>query len=105
MKTPEDKKIVFMFMSVPERDPALRWQAWVSFPPGATAETPLAITVVDGLGQKVEDAVFEIAGKSLPVVGGEATMTFGEFVAGKHSVPLRLCRKGQKPLPGVLTFG
>jgi hypothetical protein len=31
-------------------------------------------------------------------------MTFAEFVAGKHSVPIWLHRKGLKPVPGVPTF-
>ena len=41
----------------------------------------------------------------MPVVDGAAQMTFGEFVAGKHSVPIWLHRRGMRPVPGVPTFG
>ena len=74
------------------------------FPPGAVAETPLDITIVDDEGNRIKSAVFEFAGKELPVVDGAAAMTFAEFVAGKHSVPIWLHRKGLRPVPGVLTF-
>ena len=105
MKAPADKKIVFTFHSHPTKDVSLRWQASIAFPPGATAETPLAITVVDDAGEKIPSAVFEFAGMELPVVDGAATMTFAEFIAGKHSVPIWLHRKGRRPVPGVPTFG
>ena len=72
----EDKKIAFVFHSHPTKDLKMRWQAVVAFPPGATAETPLAISVVDGEGEKVASAIFEFAGCELPVVDGAATMTF-----------------------------
>ena len=55
--------------------------------------------------EPVKDAVFEFAGKELPVKDGAASMTFAEFIAGKHSVPIWLHRKGKKPVPGVPTFG
>lgn len=105
MKSPLDRKIVFTFHSHPTKDLSQRWQAMVAFPPGSTAETPLEITVVDDDGRKIKSAVFEFAGKELPVVDGAATMTFAEFVAGKHSVPIWLHRKGRRPVPGVPTFG
>lgn len=83
----------------------MRWRAEVTFPPGATANTTLGISVVDGEGEPVNDAVFEFAGQELPVKDGESSMTFAEFIAGKHSVPIWLHRKGMKPVPGVPTFG
>ena len=79
MKSPSDKKIVFFFHSHPTKDIKMQWRA--------------------------EDAVFEFAGKELPVKDGAASMTFAEFIAGKHSVPIWLHRKGKKPVPGVPTFG
>jgi len=52
----------------------------------------------------VESAVFEFAGQHLAVKDGEASMTFAEFIAGKHSVPIWLHRAGMKPVPGLPTF-
>ena len=104
MKTPPDKRIAFTFRSHPTKDESLRWRATIVFPPGAVAETPLDITIVDDEGKRIKSAVFEFAGKELPVVDGAASMTFAEFVAGKHSVPIWLHRKGLKPVPGVPTF-
>ena len=53
----------------------------------------------------VASGVFEFAGQKLKVKDGEASMTFAQFVAGKHSVPIWLHREGMKPIPGVPTFG
>ena len=105
MKSPADKKIVFFFHSHPTKDIKMQWRAEVTFPPGATAKTPLGISVVDGEDEPVKDAVFEFAGTELQVKDGAASMTFAEFIAGKHSVPIWLHRKGKKPVPGVPTFG
>ena len=84
MKTPPDKRIAFTFRSHPTKDESLRWRATIVFPPGAVAETPLDITIVDDEGKRIKSAVFEFA--------------------GKHSVPIWLHRKGLKPVPGVPTF-
>ena len=104
MKTPGDKTIAFSFHSHPTKDMKMRWQAKLTFPPGSTAETVLPITVVDGDGNPVESAVFEFAGQKLEVRDGEASMTYADFVAGKHSVPIWLHRPGMKPVPGVPIF-
>ena len=70
MKSPADKKIVFFFHSHPTKDIKMQWRAEVTFPPGATANTTLGISVVDGEDEPVKDAVFEFAGKELPVKDG-----------------------------------
>ena len=105
MKTPEGKTISFMFHSHPTKDMKMRWIARITFPPGSTAETVLPITIVDGEEHPVASGVFEFAGQKLKVRDGEASMTFAQFVAGKHSVPIWLHREGMKPIPGVPTFG
>ena len=99
MKTPPDKRIAFTFRSHPTKDESLRWRATIVFPPGA-----VDITIVDDEGNRIKSAVFVFAGKELSVVDGSASMTFAEFVAGKHSVPIWLHRKGLRPVPGVPTF-
>ncbi len=105
MKSPPDKKITFFFHSHPEKDMKARWRAEIVFPPGSTAETALEISVVDGEGTPVADGTFEFAGRRLRVVDGSASMTFAQFIAGKHSVPIWLHRAGMRPVPGVPTFG
>ena len=104
MKTPDDKTIAFTFMSHPEKLPELRWTAKLTFPPGSGPDTILPITVVDGNEEPVESAVFELAGKRIPVKDGKASLKYADFVKGKHSVPLWLYRKGVEPVPGGLTF-
>ena len=104
MKTPDDKTIAFTFHSHPTKDMNARWIAKITFPPGSTAETVLPIAVTNVDGTPIESATFVFAGKSLPVKGGETSMTFAEFVAGKHSVPIWLHRDGMKPVPGIPTF-
>ena len=105
MKTPPDKNVAFYFVSQ-EVDPMEdRWSARVHFPPGAVAETVLPIEVLDGNEEPVADAVLEIFGQRLKVTAGAASTTYAEFIAGVHSMPVWMHRKGKKPVPGVLTFG
>ena len=52
-----------------------------------------------------EDAVLEIFGQRLKVTAGAASTTYAEFIAGVHSMPVWMHRKGKKPVPGGLTFG
>ena len=61
-----------------------------------------------GLSYKTEISLMTGAGikiLKLTVKDGEASMTFAQFVAGKHSVPIWLHRDGMQPIPGVPTFG
>jgi hypothetical protein len=104
MKTPADKAIAFTFGSYPMDNPSHRWSAVVSFPPGSTAQTVLPITIVDGNGESVKSGVFEFAGQKLTVSDGKAQLTYGDFIKGKHSVPLWLHRKGMDSVIGGLTF-
>ena len=104
MKTPEDKTIAFTFGSHPMKDPALRWTARVTFPPGSTAETVLPVEIVDGEGRPVRAGTFAFAGQRLAVVDGSASISYSDFIAGKHEVDLWLYRPGCPPVPGGLTF-
>lgn len=104
MKSPADKTVVFRFGSHPTPDPRHRWNAALFFPPQSTAETVLGIEITDGENNAVESAVFEFAGKHLPVAGGKAAISYSDFIKGKHSVPLWLHRDGIEPVPGGLTF-
>ena len=104
MKAPGDKTVVFTFGSHPVKDLAKRWTAKVTFPPGATAETMLPIEVVDGNGDPIREGVFEFANKKLPVADGAASISYSDFIAGKHAVDLWLHLPGGEHIPGGLTF-
>lgn len=104
MKTPEGKTIVFTFKSHPAPNLSVRWQAKLTFPPGAGPETELPIEVVDGEEVPVPEGVFEFAGRELPVKNGKASIVYADFIGGKHKTALWLHRPGMDPLPGGLTF-
>ncbi len=104
MRTPDGKTIAFTFHSHPTKDRELWWIAKVTFPPGSVADTVLPITVTNEDGVPIKSATFQFAGQSLKVKNGKASMTFAEFIAGKHSVPLWLHRDGLPPVPGIPTF-
>jgi hypothetical protein len=104
MKTPDDKTIAFTFHSHPTKNRDDWWVAKVTFPPGSTAETVLPISITDEDGNPIKSATFEFAGKSLKVENGASSLTFAEFIAGKHSVPIWLHRAGMEPVPGFPTF-
>ena len=104
MKTPADKTIAFMFISRRGDDPALRWFARLTFPPGAVGETPLPIEVIGEGDEPVREGIFEFAGRRLPVRNGAATILYADFVKGKHKAPLWLHREGMPSVPGGLTF-
>ena len=104
MKAPEEKRIAFTFMAEPSLHSELRWTARMEFPPGASADTMLPISVTDGDGNQVESATFEFAGKNLKVRNGHAEISYADFIKGKHSVPLWLHRSGVPPVAGGLTF-
>lgn len=80
------------------------WRATLVFPGGSSADTVLRLRIEGGNGVPVSDAMFEFAGKSLKVDDGYATITYADFVKGKHDVPLWLHRNGMLPIPGGLTF-
>ena len=105
MKTPEGKTITMTFGSHPMRDLTQRWIARITFPGSAGPETVLELRVTDGEETPVDEGVFEFAGQRLEVRRGRASLTYAQFVAGKHETALWLHRPGLKPVPGGLTFG
>ena len=105
MNTPEGKTIAFTFMSQPTADPIGCWVAKVTFPGGADSTSILPIEVTQGDGKPVPKAVFEFAGKRIPVLDGHARISYADFVKGKHETGLWLHRDDvPRPMPGGLTF-
>lgn len=104
MRTPPDKTIAFTFVSHKTDRSELRWIAHMTFPPGADGSTVLPIELIDGNDEPVKSGTFEFAGRSLDVRDGRASISYADFVKGKHSVPVWLHRQGMPPIPGGLTF-
>lgn len=104
MKTPPDKTIAFTFISHRTEKSEQRWIAHMTFPPGADGSTMLPIEIMDGNDEPVGSGTFEFAGCSLEVRDGMASISYADFVKGKHSVPIWLHRRGMPPVPGGLTF-
>ena len=104
MKVPEGKTIMLTFGSHPNKDPLLRWTAWLTFPGGAGADALLPLEVVDGNGDKVASGFFEIAGRKVKIVSGRGALPYAEFIAGRHETGLWLHVAGRESVPGGLTF-
>ena len=104
MKTPDDKRIVLNYHSLPSKNAAFRWKAVLTFEPGSGDGDVAAIDVFDGDGGKVESGVLEFAGCRLNVKDGKTSISCGDFVKGKHDPSLWLHRKGRPSSPGVVTF-
>ncbi len=104
MKVPDGKTITITFVSQQVKDHALRWAVNVTFPGGAGPEAMLPVHAEDGTGAPVAEGVFEFAGQSVRVAGGEGAVRYADFVAGKHEKAIWLKRPGMDPIPGSLTF-
>lgn len=104
MRTPDDKKIAFTFVSHPTKNLDWRWKAVLEFAPGSDENSNLPITVTTDKGEPIEKAVFEFAGQQLEVRDGKTSISYKDFIKGKSSVPLWLYRKGLPPVPAGLTF-
>lgn len=104
MKTPLDKTISVTYHSHQTKKLEMRWRAVLVFPPGAQPDTILAITVTDGTGAPVESGTLKLAGHQIKIANGAGTLSYRDFVAGKHEKALWLHRKGMLPVPGALTF-
>lgn len=104
MKTPADKTVVFTYVSHPTKSLKMRWQATLTFPAGADAKTELPLTFEDGEGEPVASGQFEFAGRMIDVKSGKGSLSYADFVKGKHETAVWLHRKGMEPIPGSLTF-
>jgi len=104
MKTPDDKTVIFTYYSHPEKDLKMRWLMKLTFPSGATGETPLAIEIVDGEDNPIESGTMDVAGCRVPIRNGVGSFPFVDFVKGKHEGAIWLHRDGLPPVPGALTF-
>jgi len=103
MKTPPDKTVAFTYVSHPTKDISWRWTATLTFPAGADETTGLPLEIVDGNSRPVT-GTFEFAGQKLPVTDGKGTLSYVDFIRGKHEPAVWLHRKNIEPIPGSLTF-
>ena len=103
MKTPADKTVIFTFVSHPTSHIPWRWTATLTFPAGANESSALPLEIVNGEGDPVT-GTFEFAGRQIPVKEGKGTLSYADFIKGKHATGVWLHRKGIEPVPGILTF-
>ena len=104
MKTPDDKRIILTYHSLPSKNAAFRWKAQLTFEPGSTDDDVAGMEVFDGDGSYVAACVLELAGIRLKVRDGKTSIRCGDFVKGKHDPSVWLHRKGRPSSPGVVTF-
>ena len=104
MKTPDDKRIILTYHSLPSKNAAVRWKARLTFEPGSTDDDVAEMEVFDGEGGNVPAGVLEFAGLRLKVKDGRTSIRCGDFVKGKHEPSIWLHRKGFPSSPGVVTF-
>lgn len=105
MKTPADKSVSFLFVSLPVKDVSNRWTARITFPPSSVDSTIVQVEVRDGEGQVVDDALLELFGLKLKVKGGFASLSCAQFIKGIKAERVWLHRQGRESVPGGLTFG
>lgn len=95
-----DEPVTFVFASEGEEDAPGAWRAELSVPPGATADTSLALKVQ---GRDIA-GVFTLSGIKLPLVDGTAEIPFGVFLAGIKDTDVSLSRPGGERVKGKLLF-
>lgn len=105
MKTPADKSISFLFVSLPVKDVSNRWTARVTFPPASTDSTVIQVEVLDGEEKIVDKALLELFGLKLKVQNGFASLSCAQFIEGLRAERIWLHREGRESVPGGLTFG
>ena len=105
MRSPENKTLSFLFMSVPGTKKEDSWSVRVTIPPGATADTPLEVAAVGGDKAPIRKASFELMGERIRITGGAGRITLGNYVKGIHETGVWMLRPGHPPVPGALTFG
>ena len=105
MRSPENKTLSFLFLSVPGAHTPDFWSVRVTVPAGSTAETPLSIAATDAGAGPIAKGCFEFMGSRVKIVNGKGRLPFGDFVKGIHETGVWMMRPGHPPVPGALTFG
>jgi hypothetical protein len=80
------------------------WCAEVIVPPQAEVTTDLIVIVSNRNGETFQDGVFEIAGQSLQLKSGNATLQFGLFLAGIRKAEVVFTPPGGERVSGKLIF-
>ena len=63
------------------------------------------ISATDGNEVPLDSAVFELAGRRIPISAGQGSLLYGDFVKGMNETAVWMFRPNRKPVPGGLTFG
>lgn len=101
-KRPEDVR--FMFASEDGCDGADVWRAELKIPGDVAGGHPLEISVSDGDGRRVGNGLFTVAGTTLAVESGAASIPYDMFLVGIRNSRITFQREGGNPVPGRLLF-
>ena len=99
VKSP-DEPVTFVFASEGDAEAPDAWRAELAVPPGATADTQLALKVS---GKDVA-GTFKLSGVALPLLDGAAEIPFGVFLTGIKDTDVSLSRPGAGAVKGRLLF-
>ena len=103
-RTPEEQEdVTFVFAAHFGADDREAWRAELTVPAVAAANTMLPITLSEG-GSPIVDGFFKIAGISLPVIDGKASLPLGVFLAGMRKPEVEFSDSEGKTLKGNLVF-
>lgn len=80
------------------------WRAELTVPRAVRPETMVAVSVSDAERNPVADGVLRIAGCSLPIAAGAATLPFSLFLDGIEDTNVSFSRAGASPVAGRLLF-
>ena len=105
MKSPENKALSFLFLSVPGTHSPDIWSVRVAVPAGSTAETQLSVSATGEDSEPIAKGCFEFMGARVKIAKGKGSLTFGDFVKGIHETGVWMMRPGHPPVPVALTFG
>ena len=94
----------FVFLSEEDVTPCDRWRAELEIPGTASGETPLWIKVWNRDDEPAEDGSFSIAGATVPVEKGKATIPLDLFLVGIRNSAVAYQRKGGMSVAGNLVF-
>lgn len=93
----EKQSVTFIFLSHPVKMTKMRWCVNLTMPEGK-------VWVEDGEGMPVKSAVLELHGQCVKIREGAGSLSYDDFIKGKHESAVWLHRRGMPPIPGGLTF-
>lgn len=99
-----DEEVRFVYAAEKTDAASGFWRAELAIPPFAKPETMVAVSVSDAEQNPVSAGVLRIAGCSLPITGGAASLPFSLFLDGIADTDVSFSFAGASPVAGRLLF-